>query len=73
MELIVSQSGEFKLGYVIDDNNTEWFKAIDVARMLNYENTQQSIRLHVDVEDRRKFHLLKISGSDECDKKDNFH
>ena len=38
---------------MVRENNQVWFKGIDVARILGYSDTDQAIRKHIDVEDKR--------------------
>lgn len=48
-----------KVSIVVDKNNDTWFKAKDVAVILEYENTTQAIVKNVDEEDKKKLENLK--------------
>lgn len=39
---------------ILDKNNKQWFKAKDIAKILEYSDTKQAIRQHVSQEDRKK-------------------
>ena len=43
-----------KVTIIIDNNNTAWFKGGDVASILGYKDKDKSIRMHVDVEDKKQ-------------------
>lgn len=47
-----------KVSIVVDKNNDTWFKAKDVAVILEYENTTQAIVKNVDEEDRKSLNDL---------------
>ena len=44
--------------YVIDKENKPWFKGKDVAILLDYENTDQAIRLHISENDKQKLEKI---------------
>ena len=44
---------------IVDDDDLVWFKAIDVAIMLEYKRTTNAIQYHVDDDDKRTFGDLK--------------
>ena len=48
-----------KMLTIIDDNGCIWFKANDIARVLEYVNTKQCIIEHVEDEDKITFSILK--------------
>lgn len=50
---------EIALKYITDNNGTIWFRAKTVAEFLDYRDTSQSIRNHVDNDDKMK--LREIS------------
>ena len=39
-------------------NGDPWFKGREAARMIQYQNTKQAIRIHVDDDDKMKFEDL---------------
>ena len=44
---------------IINNNGCIWFKAKDVAKILNYENTKQAINMHIESEDKITFEKLE--------------
>ena len=50
-----------ELGYVLDDNNSPWFSGKGVGIVLGYTNPQESLRNHVDDDDKEKLGNLRVS------------
>ena len=46
--------GDYKITTIIDDNTNVWFKAKDIADILEYKNTDQAIRVHVHKNNKKK-------------------
>jgi prophage antirepressor-like protein len=47
-----------KFEYILKDGEP-WFRAKSVATVLEYKNTEQTIRTHVHQDDRRKYSELQ--------------
>lgn len=49
----------YKMTIILDEKNEPWFKAKDIATVLEYNNTKQTIRKNVNKEDKKIFCDLK--------------
>ena len=52
---IVSSIYKCNIHYIIDNDNKLWFRAVDVATVLNYQNTRKAIIDHVDDDDKTTY------------------
>jgi len=47
---------------IVDNNEIYWFNAKDIAKALNYKDTKDAIRQHVDIDDKSYFYKIDIDG-----------
>ena len=57
---IVSSLYNCNIHYIIDNGNKLWFRAVDVAMVLNYQNTRKAIIDHVDDEDKLTYEEVNM-------------
>jgi prophage antirepressor-like protein len=48
-----------KINYIIDKNNTIWFRFISIVDILNYKSRKDTLRDHVFSENKKKLKEIK--------------
>ena len=60
MDIINKEFNNKNIHIILDKDNNPWFKGKDIAEILGYKDTDKSIRIHIDEDDKNLYMNLNL-------------